>query len=262
MTHCSTSLGKVLLCVLVFYDQSVCGAAESDHTIFGQPNCDGQILQRSAYVLCYDKSTKNASWTSYHLKATYLVKNASKRDNFRPDPDLKIGERQELKDYKGSKFDRGHLVPANDMTRSEKIMSESFLLSNMTPQIIPFNRGIWKQLEADARKWAKKKRSVHIITGPLYLDTNGVKTSNFLTLGQDNIAIPTHFYKIIVADSPPNTKLDAIAFIIPNDAFPTARIPSFITTIDEIEKDSGVNFLSRLDDSIENPLEAKRSDLW
>ena len=69
-------------------------------------------------------------------------------NDFRPDPDLEIGRRAELKDYKRSNYDRGH----------------------MAPQIGPgFNRGIWKVLEGKVRKWVIERGELYIVTGPIYV---------------------------------------------------------------------------------------------
>ena len=62
----------------------------------------------------------------------------------------------------------GHLAPAGDMKWSKKAMSESFLLSNITPQHPDFNRGIWLDLEELSRKWALYYGSLLIAAGPLY----------------------------------------------------------------------------------------------
>lgn len=259
-----TALSFFISCLLL--PNAYAATHASEHIVYGLPTCGGEVLERNGYVLCYDKETKNATWASYHLADKYLSKKGIKRsDDFRPDPDLKQGERAELKDYRNSGFDKGHLVPAQDMSRSRLTMSESFLLSNMTPQVgLNFNRGIWKQLEADVRKWVKIKKSIYIFTGPLYLDDQGSKTNRIgKTIGPDKIAVPTHFYKIIIADSPPNKVLDAIAFILPNKANTTSKLSTFIASIDEVEKDSGIDFLSELDDKAENQLEAnKMESLW
>lgn len=221
---------------------------------FSDPACPNRLLYRKAYTLCYDPSTKNASWVSYELKDSFLVKNAERANDFKPDPELPPGTRQELSDYKGTDYDRGHLAPANDMTRAPQIMSESFLLSNMTPQYYKFNRGIWKQLETDVRKWAKKKKALQIYTGPLYLSGNPT------FIGKDHIVVPTHFYKIIVDEKDPK---DSIAFIIPNKEIPSENLPDYIVSIDDIEKDSGIDFLGELEDNEEAVIEAKKEeDLW
>lgn len=211
------------------------------------------MLYREGYVACHDNNKKVADWVSYHLTESHLVKNIDRTDDFRPDPDLPCGQRSELADYADSGYDRGHLAPAGDMTRSRRVMSESFLLSNMAPQVgVGFNRGIWKKLEEDVREWAREKKNLYVITGPIYESDCG-------TIGHSRVAVPTYFYKIVVSCG---NEIDAIAFILPNEKNPDGRLPEFITTIDEIERLTGLDFLSGLEDCIEGRIEAKKAEMW
>lgn len=208
-----------------------------------------------------------ADWASYHLTDEYLKGSVPRSDDFRPDPDLEKSKRSELIDYSGSGYDRGHLVPAADMARSAQTMSESFLLSNMAPQMGPgFNRGIWKGLEEKVRDWALERNNLYIMTGPLYLDGEGNRirdSSRLTTIGPNRVAVPTHFYKIIVSVGSTPEDLDAIAFILPNRGNPSDFLPRFITSIDEIEGLTGLDFMHELEDTIESEAESKKgSPLW
>lgn len=162
----------------------------SEHILYGYPGTDGTLLYRKGYMLDHDNNKKVASWVSYHLADVYLVKNVPRSDDFRPDPDLPKDQRSELSDYKNSGYDRGHLAPAEDMRRDKQTESESFYLSNMAPQIgAGFNRGIWKQLETKVRKWAKQRKNIYVMAGPIY------EKSGYKTIGKNKVAVPTHFYK-------------------------------------------------------------------
>ena len=98
---------------------------------------------------------------------------AVRSNDFGPDTSIPAGSRSELSDYSGSGFDRGHMAPAEDMTRSEKVMSECFLLSNMIPQIGDgFNNGIWKSLENAVRGWVQQRGELTIIAGPVFAVAN------------------------------------------------------------------------------------------
>ena len=229
----------------------------SEHILYGYPSEQGTVLYRKGYVLDYDNITKNASWVSYHLTVKYLVQKVERSNNFRPDPDLKVGERAELVDYNKCGYDRGHLVPAEDMRRDKQTESESFYLSNMTPQIGPgFNRGIWKNLEAKVRRWVKIRRNIYVIAGPIY----GKKPN--ITIGPNHVAVPTSFYKIVVSCDSKGNNLDAIAFIFPNQTVESLSLDAFITTIDEVEKKTSLDFLCDLDQSLEASLESKKSKMW
>lgn len=228
----------------------------SEHILFGFPGTDCQILHRRGYVLCHDDDTKVADWASYHLSAGYLVPTVTRTDDFCADPDLSAGARSELSDYRGSGYDRGHLVPAGDMKRSHQVMSESFLLSNMVPQRPGFNRGIWRVLEEKVRMLATEKGDLCVMTGPLYQDAMRQ------TIGENQVAVPDHFYKILVVMDG-GVPREAVAFIIPHVSLPTDELENFIVTIDQVEELSGLDFLNELDDALENALEAEsRLSVW
>jgi len=254
-------LAKLFLFLSVISFLSACptlaALVKSEHIIYGYPGTKGTILFRKGYILDHDNTKKVASWVSYHLTDAYLVQNVPRTDDFRPDPDLPKGQRAELADYNRSGYDRGHLAPAEDMRRDKQTESETFLLSNMSPQVgVGFNRQIWKNLESKVRTWAKKRQNIYVMTGPIYAD------KNYKTIGSDKVAVPSHFYKIVVSCNTKGESLDAIAFITPNKNLGSTPIKNYIITIDEVEKETGLNFLRGLADPIEKKLEAKKAEMW
>ena len=76
-----------------------------------------------------------------------------------------------MSDYTKSGFDRGHLVPAADIPHDapQKAMDETFLMTNISPQIPAFNRGIWASFEKYVRSLCNEFDEVFVMTGPLYL---------------------------------------------------------------------------------------------
>jgi len=233
-------------------------ADDNEHILFGYPGHERIILYRKGYVLGYNPEKKLADWVSYHFTDIYCVRNVGRTEDFRPDPDLLSGQRAELEDYKGSGYDRGHLAPAADMARDVQTMSESFLLSNMTPQVgVSFNRGIWKKLEEKVRDWVLQRKNIYVFTGPIFSDPR-----HYNTIGPNKVAVPTHFYKIIVSCTETGEDIDAMAFILPNQKNPDNKLPQFITTINEIEKLTGLDFMHELDDNIEGKLESKKARMW
>ena len=75
--------------------------------------------------------------------------------------------------------------------------------------------------------------------------------------------IPT--YIEVGADVPTNKRVivvDAIAFILPNQKEPDSMLPQFITSIREIEKRTGLDFMHDLDDDTENKLETSTAKMW
>jgi endonuclease G len=63
-------------------------------------------------------------------------------------------------------------------------MSETFFMSNMSPQAPSFNRGIWAKLEEKVRSWAVTYGEIFVVTGPVL---NGEKLG---TIGYNKVTIP------------------------------------------------------------------------
>ena len=61
----------------------------------------------------------------------------------------------------------------------------------MSPQKPRFNRGIWKKLETQVRKWALKNNELYISTDPVFNEILG-------TIGKNEAAVPKYYYKIVL----------------------------------------------------------------
>ena len=92
------------------------------------------------------------------------------------------------------------MAPAGDFTRSQEAMSATFLLSNMAPQLPALNRGRWAVLERDIRALAVRFKAMWIITGSLFLDSLSRPGFARAFIGPDRVAVPTHFYKVILTE--------------------------------------------------------------
>lgn len=213
------------------------------------------------YSICYRESYEQAEWSAYCLTREHLEKNASRSDDFRPDPEISTGSAT-LADYKGSGYDRGHLSPAADFAFDKTAMSETFYMSNMSPQAGSFNRGIWKDLEATVRSWANKFGRIYVVSGPV-LDK---PASEYESIGKDKVSVPQYYYKVLLAplyeneddEKTPNDAKNVIAigFIFPNEKC-AGTIFDYTASIDEVEKRTGLDFFYELDDSVENKVEAE-----
>jgi endonuclease G len=211
------------------------------------PYSDSEIYEYAGFTLKYNEEYEQAEWVAYQLTKEEVLGEFGRRNNFRKDPLILTGSAT-LKDYKGSGYDRGHLAPAGDMKWSKEAMSDSFYMSNMSPQLPQFNRGIWKSLEALVRKWAIEHEEIYIITGPILTD------GPYETIGENEVAIPKRYYKVILDYVGPDIK--AIAFIISNEK---SKIPlcAFAVTVDTVEYITGIDFFYLLPDEIEEDLEGQ-----
>ncbi len=224
-----------------------------EHSIYGLPHSVHgkrlKLLKNEGYLAGYDSVLMQSSWVSYELTKDELVKKAIRDDKFRPDSRLK-GMRAELKDYKKCGYDRGHLAPAADMAWSVQAMSESFLLSNMSPQLPGLNRGEWKQLEEWIRILAQRYDTIAIVTGSIFNGT-GKKT-----IGR-GIPVPDAFYKVLLVKDESH-QYQAIGFILPN-LEKTEDFFNYAVSVDSVEHSSGFDFFHCLPDKIEHKVEATYS---
>ncbi len=225
-----------------------------EHIKYGVPSTSPVLLCRLGYVLSHDGDKKVPVWVAYHLTKEHMAGTHTRSNDFRPDPDLEPGQRAEIEDYKNSGYDRGHMAPAGDMKWDARAMSESFLLSNMSPQVgIGFNRGIWAVLEEKIRDWTIARGELYVVTGPIFASSDDKR------IGPNHVAVPTHFYQVIFDP----VRVEAIAFILPNKKLKADTLPTYITSVDEVEKETGLDFISELEDSVENLIEAKvQPGMW
>ncbi len=207
------------------------------------------IVDREGYSLGYNELHEQAAWVVYHMtKEEASSKESSRTENFRADPEIPTGSAT-LADYKGSGYDRGHLAPAADMAFSEKTMSESFYLSNMSPQKPAFNRGIWKDLEAQVRDFAITEGDIYVVTGPVL--TNAKEK----TIGNSQVTVPEYYYKVVYDRTAPEKM---IGFILPNEGSKQS-LTDFAVTVDAVEKATGLNFFSTVPQPKQEQLESSIS---
>ncbi len=198
----------------------------------------GEVIKHTYFILSYHREHKQAEWVYYELTPNLISGTQARTDNFRPDPKVTSGSAQ-LSDYRGSGYDRGHLCPAGDMKLNYTSMSETFYLSNISPQVPAFNRGIWNTLESIVRNWAMTKGMVYVVTG-------GVLTLPKGSIGANQVTVPQYFYKVIY--DPMGPKM--IGLILPNEKG-TKPIEEYVVSVDSVEKLTGIDFFSALCDSLQ-----------
>jgi endonuclease G len=207
-----------------------------------QHSLKGEKISHNNYTLSYSENHEQAEWVYYILNAKRLLGSTKRTNNFKSDNKVSSGSAQPS-NYKHTGYDRGHLAPASDMKFSKTTMSESFLMSNISPQNPSFNRGGWKKLETLVRSWAQNYE-IHIVTA-------GVLNSKLPKLGSSDVSIPKFFYKIIYAPS----EKKMIGFLMPNIKIKTG-LNNFVKSVDEIEEITGIDFFYNLPDEDENFLES------
>ncbi len=217
-----------------------CACSESQQLPYSTP-----VLERSGYTVAYDGRTKTVLWAYEELTRESITGNI-RRDQFRfsQDPDIPTIIQPDLEDYKGSGFDRGHLAPFADHKSSEVEARETFYLSNISPQVPQFNRGYWSKLEKHVRDLTGEYDRVCVVTGPLFLPQempDGKRYVTYQVIGPNDVAVPTHFFKVITAENA--CSKDQWAYQVPNEPIEgNPPLSDYEISVAKVERASGIVF--------------------
>ncbi len=218
---------------------------ETTKTFFLPTSTTGQIIHHNGYSLSYNEEFEQAEWVAYELKKEHLSKKNFKRPYFEIDKAVKTNAAN-WRNYKKSGYDKGHLCPAGDRRYSKAAHNETFLTSNISPQEHKFNAGLWNRIEQKTRYWAGRYNGVFVVTG-------GVLKGKMKTIGDEAVAVPNQFYKIILDYN--NGAPKVIAFLTPHK---DSKEPlyNYVVSVNSVEALTGIDFFPELDDAIESKIEA------
>ena len=198
-----------------------------------QPHPGDQEICHMNYAVIHRCDVKAPVAVFEHLTPAAMTGPAKRKDNFHPDLSVAPQCSATLADYAtvGKTHDRGHMAPAGNNTQSDEIMSESFNLSNMVPQVANNNRGIWKQVETFERQWAMAPNT------DFYIISGGIFDQGHPVIG-NGLGIPTRLYKIIIEKNSKKVQ----AYLMPNAALPVADLPKYQVPMAAIEQATGMKF--------------------
>lgn len=218
------------------------------------PSAQGEVFAYSGFHLSFNAQHRQANWVAYILTAEMVRKEHTEReDYFTKAPN--VGDFSAVTtDYTSSGYDRGHLVPADDMDWSDAAMEESFYMSNVSPQVPGLNRGIWKALENDIRQWALANDSLYVVAGPFWYRPATE------TIGENKVSVPAYFYKIVV-DISHQDGYKGIAFLMPNRDLDGAPF-DYSLSIDKLEEQTGYDFFPASGNVIEAIEKQTDKKLW
>ena len=199
---------------------------------FAQTARPAQPICREAYLVAYDAPVKIPVYVAYTLLPQNALGCWPRTNAFVADKSVVGGARPD--DYAGTGYDKGHAAPDGDLSWSEIVEYESFLMTNMYPQHGSLNRGIWKLLETSIRGWAvQTNQSYTIFVGAFY-------GAGDPTIGA-GVIVPHGYYKIVINN---NTKQ------IAGWAFPHTKpyvnlgndLTKFRKPVADIMKEAGVQY--------------------
>jgi endonuclease G len=213
-----------------------------NETRYGMPAAD-QVMFNRFFVVGYSYYFRQAKWT---LETVDPKTGAERHDNFRSDFRVPPMFRADLADFEGSGFDRGHLVPSANQRETAIQNSETFLLSNMSPQAPRFNRGIWRKLEEAVRDLQNKKQvyETYVISGPLFYFDKPVKLIGSTDDNGVSIPVPNAYFKSVLTENS-RGRLHMWSFILPNKNS-NKKISEFQVPTIEVERKAGILLWERL----------------
>lgn len=209
-----------------------------------------ELVNHEAMTLAYAPEYKQARWVAHIILPDVMQGTVFRTNDFRVDPKVKSGTAEErdffIKTLKADSsfaydafgYDRGHLAPSADFRWSKTALSESYLYSNISPQLAEFNRGGWGDLEDAIRGYvySHPTSELYVVTGPILKPGLPVIERSI-----HKIPIPEQFFKIVI--DPQRQK--GIAFLMPNAAI-NSPLKTYATSIDKIEALTGFNFFNKL----------------
>ena len=92
-------------------------------------------------------------------------------------------------------------VFADAIDYSFDAMSETYLLTNISPQMACLNRSGWRVLESHVRHWAEGRREIFVVTGASYQDDSEIG---------NGVAVPSAFLKVLYE---PKAQTNTVYFI-------------------------------------------------
>ena len=213
------------------------------------------------YSIEYDEQLHHSKWVAFTF---YDVVNAKKwnrnnwnstpwgGDPFQPDPSLPFEACPIREDFSGSGGVRGHLCASADRLYSKEANEQTFYYSNMSPMYWGFNGGIWENLEIVVRDaWAYKSTfcdTLYVVKGGTIREGEYTPSLNY------RLPIPKHYFMALLCRK--NGTYKSIGFYIEHAPSTNLSYRDYIVSIDELEKETGIDFFCNLPDKIEDAVEA------
>jgi DNA/RNA endonuclease G (NUC1) len=222
------------------------------------------LMPKPQYTLSYNRGKATANWVAWRLDSSWIG-SAPRQDDYRPDPALPAGWYQvQDNDYSGSGYDRGHMCPSGDRTRSVPDNSATFLMTNFIPQLAANNQGPWEDFEVYCRTLANQGNEIYIFSGPY---------GNIGTVGstqQNRITVPSHTWKVVLVlpngtndlERASSKRTRAFGVIMSNQSISqSAPWRNFRVTVDQVELLTGFDFFSAIPKNSQALIERRRDIL-
>jgi len=206
-------------------------------------------LPNRGYTVGYDDGLPAPRWSSYRV-FSYRDVHLERPSSFRSDP--RTAARVTTSEYVRSGYDRGHLAPnyAISVCYGEEAQKETFLLSNIVPQLHALNAGLWKDLEQRIMKrYVERYGTVWVQVGPVFVSPAAKKVGR--------VPVPTAFWMVISDYDEAIGGVRAIAYLIPHEEkWRDAELTRYVVSIRRVEELTGLDFFPKLPRPAQDRLES------
>lgn len=218
------------------------------------------------YCMEWDKSKRSQRWSAFRWDNTNCGGYVKREDNFFEDMDIPAEYCTTYENYRGSGYTRGHICASADRWNSVEANRQTFLYSNMQPQLYDFNGGIWANLEMKVRSWkpvTNPSEAMAYTADTLYVCKGGTidHSDQIIETTRTGLLVPKYFFMAVLSKnrSTVNQGYKAIGFYLEHrDNYPSNQsLSAFIVSIDRLEELTGIDFFCNLPDAIENQVEAQ-----
>ena len=214
----------------------------------------------TSFSMEYDKSKKHSRWIAFRFDNQTRLQEATRSDEFIPDPSLDMEYQRTQVDFGKKGYDRGHLCASADRLYQQEANDQTFYYTNMSPQRNNFNTGVWLALEGQVQSWGRSctaSDTLYVVKGGTIDKEEQVKE---YIGGDRSKPVPKYYYMALLFKKGDSFK--AIAFWMEhtdNKPAKTIKLVDYALSIDELEEKTGIDFFPNLNDNLENALEATYS---
>lgn len=202
------------------------------------------------FALEYAPAKKHSKWVAWPLYKSCMG-SSGRTDAWQWDPRIPEQYWSVQADFGKNGYDRGHLCPSADRTQSTRMNAQTFMYSNMSPQIPSFNQGIWADLETKERNWANGADTLYICAGGTVLKESDIDRYT----SPSSMAVPKYYFKVILRKKTSTGAYDAIGFWFENRSYSTS-LSAQVKTIDQIEALTGIDFFYNLPEPVQSQVES------
>lgn len=215
------------------------------------------------YCVEWNYALKSQRWSAFRWDNKNSGGSTGRTEAWAEDPLIPSQYRTTLADHQSNGYDRGHIVASADRQFSEDANAQTFYMSNMQPQLNGFNsndnQSNWWNLEIRLNNVYKSSN----FRDTLYVVKGGTIDNGNYTWAQgrgQRLPVPKYFFMALLRKKnslKTNGGFDAIGFWMEHISNTDKNLKNYVVTIDELERNTGIDFFCNLPDEIENAVEGK-----